>query len=35
MENFVSSYLDPNKGGMLKTVFFSEKQLALKWRKEL
>jgi len=35
MENLVSSYLDPNKGRMLKTIFFSEKLLALKSRKEL
>jgi len=26
-----TAYLDPNKGGMLKTVFSSEKLLAPKW----
>jgi len=33
-KNFVSSYLDSNNSGMLKTIFFSEKQLALKSEKE-
>jgi len=31
----ILSYLDPNKGGMLKTVFSSEKLLPPKWRREL